>query len=230
MTVVSVSDVAKLDRLDNVNEMRNTVNIMSGSNQENKHKAPVKPDPMMKKKSPEKRLETGNKSKSPLRTGGAGPEQEVYKSVSRNQREQSRGQRKLSEREIQKRREEEEPWIPYQERLKRPITENKRESRSRSRRREEDDICEKCHHKKGRRVRSKSSDQILNTRRADSALPEYDRDREEMEILRRYIRREDPLSEYLCNCARTSADFHFNLETKNYKRSNGGQFQSKFDF
>ena len=170
MTVVSVSDVAKLDRLDNVNEMRTTVNFVSGSNQENKHKAPVKPDPIMKKKSPEKRLETGNKSKSPLRTGGAGPEQEVYKSVSRNQREQSRGQRKLSEREIQKRREEEEPWIPYQERLKRQTPENKRESRARSRKREEDDICEKCHHKKGRRVRSKSSDQILNSRRAGSMM------------------------------------------------------------
>ena len=48
----------------------------------------------------------------------------------------------------------------------------------------------------------------------ESALPVYDRDMEEMEILRRYIRREDPHSEYFCNCAKSGGDFHFNFESE----------------
>ena len=46
--------------------------------------------------------------------------------------------------------------------------------------------------------------------------------------MRRYIRREDPLSEYLCNCARTSADFHFNLETKVLKYNSNKILVFKF--
>ena len=59
----------------------------------------------------------------------------------------------------------------------------------------------------------------------DTALPAYDRDREEMEILKRYIRREtmnlyqyiiiiiiirreNPGAEYLCNCAKSTLDFN----------------------
>ena len=59
---------------------------------------------------------------------------------------------------------EEEAWIPHNERT--PLvsaTENsRRESRSRRRRDDPDEICQKCHHKKGRR-RSKSSDQYLKS-------------------------------------------------------------------
>ena len=50
----------------------------------------------------------------------------------------------------------------------------------------------------------------------DTGLPAYDRDREEMEILRRYIRRENPGTEYLCTCAKSSLDFncHFVYDSK----------------
>ena len=50
---------------------------------------------------------------------------------------------------------EEEAWLPQS---KTPAT----ESRSRKKKRESDDICPKCHHRKGR-IRSKSSDQHLKS-------------------------------------------------------------------
>lgn len=126
---------------------------------------------------------------------------------------------------------EEEAWIPHNERTQ--TTDNyRRESRSRSRK-IDDEICEKCHHKKGRR-RSKSSDQHLKSK-AESSLPLYDRDREEMEILKRYIRKENPHMEYMCNCAKTTLDFnrHFSHDYKNFqtkKKSKGSQSHNKFDF
>ena len=68
---------------------------------------------------------------------------------------------KVSERKS-RRQLEEEAWIPHNERTQ--TNDNyRRESRSRSRRLETDEICEKCHHKKGRR-RSKSSDQHLKSK------------------------------------------------------------------
>ena len=50
----------------------------------------------------------------------------------------------------------------------------------------------------------------------DTGLPAYDRDQEEMEILRRYIRRENPGAEYICNCAKSTVDFncHFVFDSK----------------
>jgi len=127
---------------------------------------------------------------------------------------------------------EEEAWIPQPPAGSSEASRTRRESRSR-RRAESEEICEKCHHKKGRR-RSKSSDNVLKTRRVDTALPAYDRDREEMEILKRYIRRENPGAEYLCNCAKSTLDFNcrFVYDSKNYKsskklRSHG---HNKFDF
>ena len=62
-----------------------------------------------------------------------------------------------SERKSRRQREE-EAWIP-QTRKSRSATPT-REERQRGERREKDDICPKCHHKKGR-IRSKSSDQHL---------------------------------------------------------------------
>jgi len=128
---------------------------------------------------------------------------------------------------------EDEAWIPQPPSGSTEQTRTRRESRSR-RRAESEEICERCHHKKGRR-RSKSSDNTLKTRRVDSGLPAYDRDREEMEILRRYIRRENPGAEYLCNCAKSTLDFncHFVFDSKNYKtskKSRGSRSHNKFDF
>ena len=51
---------------------------------------------------------------------------------------------------------EEEAWVPQSK------TQRATESRSRKQKREGDDICPKCHHKKGR-IRSKSSDQHLKS-------------------------------------------------------------------
>ena len=50
----------------------------------------------------------------------------------------------------------------------------------------------------------------------DTGLPASDRDQEEMEILRRYIRRENPGAEYICNCAKSTVDFncHFVFDSK----------------
>ena len=57
---------------------------------------------------------------------------------------------------------------------------------------------------------------ILKLYLAESSLPLYDRDREEMEILKRYIRKENPHMEYMCNCAKTTLDFnrHFSHDYK----------------
>ena len=49
---------------------------------------------------------------------------------------------------------EEEAWLPQ--------SKTQKESRSRKQKRESDDICPKCHHRKGR-IRSKSSDQHLKS-------------------------------------------------------------------
>merc|ERR1719471_123378 len=62
-----------------------------------------------------------------------------------------------SERKSRRQREE-EAWIP-QTRKSRSATPT-REERQRGEKREKDNICPKCHHKKGR-IRSKSSDQHL---------------------------------------------------------------------
>ena len=51
---------------------------------------------------------------------------------------------------------EEEAWVPQSKTQRAP------ESRSRKQKREGDDICPKCHHRKGR-IRSKSSDQHLKS-------------------------------------------------------------------
>ena len=51
---------------------------------------------------------------------------------------------------------EEEAWVPQSK------TQRATESRSRKQKRESDDICPKCHHRKGR-IRSKSSDQHLKS-------------------------------------------------------------------
>ena len=69
---------------------------------------------------------------------------------------------KVSERKS-RRQLEEEAWIPHNERTQTVGDNYRRESRSRSRRTDADEICEKCHHKKGRR-RSKSSDQHLKSK------------------------------------------------------------------
>jgi len=122
---------------------------------------------------------------------------------------------------------EEEPWIPHTERAQLVSENSRRESRGRRRRDDSDEICPKCHHKKGRR-RSKSSDQYLKTTRAESKLPVYDRDKEEMEILRRYIRRENTHAEFTCNCARSNIDYHHNYLDRDYNKS--GQTQRKSQF
>ena len=128
---------------------------------------------------------------------------------------------------------EEEAWLPQSK------TRRATESRSRKQRREGDDICPKCHHRKGR-IRSKSSDQhlksakgkifplckfsltappgILNTVLVDGAasLPKYDRDKEELEILKRYIRREDANVEVReCSCVQTNIDFNRQFQFDN---------------
>lgn len=128
---------------------------------------------------------------------------------------------------------EDEAWRPQPPSGSTEPQRTRRESRSR-RRAESEEICEKCHHKKGRR-RSKSSDNTLKPRRVDTGLPAYDRDQEEMEILRRYIRRENPGAEYICNCAKSTVDFncHFVFDSKNYKtskKSRGSRSHNKFDF
>lgn len=128
---------------------------------------------------------------------------------------------------------EDEAWRPQPHSSSTEPSRTRRESRS-SRRAESEEICEKCHHKKGRR-RSKSTDNTLKPRRVDTGLPAYDRDQEEMEILRRYIRRENPGAEYICNCAKSTVDFncHFVFDSKNYKtskKSRGSRSHNKFDF
>ena len=124
---------------------------------------------------------------------------------------------------------EEEAWVPQSK------TQRATESRSRKQKREGDDICPKCHHKKGR-IRSKSSDQHLKSVKGklfslavprisnsflfsvDGAvgLPKYDRDKEEMEILKRYIRREDAHIEVReCSCVQTNIDFNRQFQFDN---------------
>ena len=61
---------------------------------------------------------------------------------------------------------------------------------------------------------------ILKLFLAGSSLPLYDRDKEEMEILKRYIRKQNPHMEYMCNCAKTMADMDFNRHfNRDYKVS-----------
>merc|ERR1719412_607761 len=109
------------------------------------------------------------------------------------------------------------------------------ESRSRKHKRENDDICPKCHHRKGR-IRSKSSDQHLKSVKVDGAasLPKYDRDKEEMEILKRYIRREDAHIEVReCSCVQTmqtNIDFKRQFQFDNKRKSRTKSRHNKFDF
>ena len=49
-----------------------------------------------------------------------------------------------------------------------------------------------------------------------ASLPKYDRDKEEMEILKRYIRREDAHIEVReCSCAQTNIDFNRQFQFDN---------------
>ena len=172
----------KIDRLDSAAVDETSIQ-QTQSNQANKQystNVSNQPDNVStaEKTSLDKRQRSN--SKSPARKVSSS-QQQVYKGVSHHQNEMSGRQhslekereRLMTERE-RKRLLEEEPWIPYQDRVKRPPedspkstrqTADRRESRSRNRRKEEDEICEKCHHRKGRRYRSKSSDTILNSRK-----------------------------------------------------------------
>jgi len=77
---------------------------------------------------------------------------------------------------------------------------SRRESRGR-RRGVNEEICPKCHHVKGKRRRSKSSDNYLKQSSKDISIPHHDRDQEEMEILKRYIRRNQEHDTNLsCHC------------------------------
>jgi len=121
---------------------------------------------------------------------------------------------------------EEEAWLPQSK------TRRATESRSRKQRREGDDICPKCHHRKGR-IRSKSSDQHLKSAKVDGAasLPKYDRDKEELEILKRYIRREDANVEVReCSCVQTNIDFNRQFQFDNKRKSRAKSRHNKFDF
>jgi len=125
---------------------------------------------------------------------------------------------------------EDEAWIPQ---IRKSQSETPtRESRSRREKREKEEICPKCHHKKGR-IRSKSSDQHLESRKVYGAvgIPKYDRDKEEMEVLAKYLRKENPHLQYIeCSCAQTNIDFNrqFQFDTKRKSRAN--QRRNKFDF
>ena len=77
---------------------------------------------------------------------------------------ESTAPRTLPERKSRKQLEE-EAWLPQS---KSPAT----ESRSRKKKRESDDICPKCHHKKGR-IRSKSSDQHLKSVKGKNVSTRY---------------------------------------------------------
>lgn len=120
---------------------------------------------------------------------------------------------------------EEEAWLPQS---KSPAT----ESRSRKKKRASDDICPKCHHKKGR-IRSKSSDQHLKSVKVEGAvgLPPYDRDKEEMELLKRYIRSEEAHIEVReCSCVQTNIDFNRQFQFDSKRKSRAKSRHNKFDF
>ena len=69
-----------------------------------------------------------------------------------------------SERKSRKQQLEDEAWIPQ---IRKSQSETPtRESRSRREKREKEEICPKCHHRKGK-IRSKSSDQHLQTRKGE---------------------------------------------------------------
>lgn len=124
---------------------------------------------------------------------------------------------------------DEEAWIPQ---TRKSQSETPRRERSRGERRQKTEICPKCHHKKGR-IRSKSSDQNLKSQKVDcsSSLPSYDRDKEEMEILKKYIRKENAHVEHLeCNCIQTNIDFNRQFQFDSKKKSRGNHRRNKFDF
>ena len=83
---------------------------------------------------------------------------------------------------------------------------------------EDDDICEKCHHKKGpiKRHAVKQKEERMENKESKST-DESDlsqrRTREEKEILKRYIT-ETPSNELYCNCYKYTVDSHTLIKPK----------------
>lgn len=99
---------------------------------------------------------------------------------------------------------------------------------------EADDICEKCHHKKGpikRKIVKTNEEKIeKESKSTDESDLSQRRTREEKEILKRYIK-ETPSNELYCNCYNHTVDSRTLMQPKKTKRSKpASNDPSKFDF
>jgi len=112
---------------------------------------------------------------------------------------------------------------------------NTREDEVKAKTVEDDDICEKCHHKKGpiKRLNVKKNEEKIkstNVKSTDDSDLSQKRTREEKEILKRYIT-ENPTNELYCICFNHGFDSGTLKQPKNAKKAKPVRNDpGKFDF